>query len=306
MTAKMTAKTLAIKLIFSGLMVACAGRAEAQGLPRITHFSPLGGPENTRVDITGQNFENVTHVLFAGNDAAFKVVSPEEIVAIVPHKVSNAFITVVTAKGRAPSAVEFVVNNDPRVPTEVSYKAGYVNAGGRPEGFRSAMLWGIAIADPRAAGYESAEVAVASTRLTCTVDGKEVVLNDDQGNVRGGLYRRHPWFGTDQHEAMPMVYDRSDHAVVMRVGQRPDKVWHFWSASPRPELPAGKLDGCTVSAWVRISPGALLQIGMDYWRDTTVEYGPGGNNHEAGASHWYFAAPGWQEATFTDIGAVEF
>jgi hypothetical protein len=184
-------------------------------------------------------------------------------------------------------------------PPEVKFKSGYVNPQGRPEGFRSAMLWGIAIADARVPGYESATVEIAETKLTCRVDGKDVVLNDDKGRVRGGLYRRRPWFGTDVHTAMPTEMEKD--AVLMRVGTRPDKVWHFWAASPRAEIPGGKFEGCTVRVRTKISPGALLQIGMDYWRDTTVGYGPGGNNHEAGASDWYSSSPKWQEAMFTDI-----
>jgi hypothetical protein len=42
---------------------------------------------------------------------------------------------------------------------------------------------------------------------------------------------------------MPLSYDPADHTVVLRVGQRPDRVWHFWSASPRAALPSGKLEG---------------------------------------------------------------
>ncbi len=184
-------------------------------------------------------------------------------------------------------------------PPEVKFKSGYVNPQGRPEGFRSAMLWGIAIADTRVTGYESATAEIAETKLTCRVDGKDVVLNDDNGHVRGGLYRRHPWFGTDVHGAMPMEIEKD--AVLMRVGTRPDKVWHFWAGSPRAEIPGGKFEGCTVHVRAKISPGALLQIGMDYWRDANVGYGPGGNNHEAGASDWYFASPELQEIVFTDL-----
>jgi hypothetical protein len=66
-------------------------------------------------------------------------------------------------------------------------------------------------------------------------------------------------------------------------------------------LPAGKLTGCAVKARVKISSGALLQMGMDYWRDTTVPFGGGGNNHEAGASDWYLPSGEWQEAVFSDI-----
>jgi hypothetical protein len=193
----------------------------------------------------------------------------------------------------------------PQIPDEVRYKTGYVNPVPAPANFNSVLLWGIAIADTRVPGYESAQVEVAATRLTCRVDGREVVLNDDGGQVRGGLYRRLPWFGTDAHDPMPLAYDPETHSVVLHVGKRPDRVWHFWSPSPRAALPPGKLEGCTVRARIRISPGARLQMGMDYWRSPTVSYGAGGNNHEAGASDWYFASPQWQEATFTDSKFVQ-
>lgn len=227
-------------------------------------------------------------------------------IALVPHKTAVSTITVVTPRGRASSRLIFVTVNDPRVPDEVSYKAGYVNPVPRPADFTSAMLWGIAIADTRTPDYESAEVEIAATQLSCRVDGKDMILNDDRGEVRGGLYQRQPWFHTNQPEPMPMIYRRPNKAAVLRVGQRADRVWHFWSASPRALLPPGKLEGCTVKARVRISFGALLQMGMDYWRDPTVPYGSGGNNHEAGASNWYFPSAQWQEAVFTDIGGPQF
>ena len=177
-------------------------------------------------------------------------------------------------------------------------------------------MWGIAIADTRVPGHESAQVEVAWTRLSCRVDGREVVLNDDGGQVSGGLYARQPWFATDAHDPLPLGFARSDQAssehdstnqaVVLRVGLRPDRVWHFWSPSPRAPLPLGKREGCTVRARVRISAGALLQMGLDYWLSPTVPYGSGGNNHEAGASNWYFPSPQWQEATFTDVGGPQF
>ena len=97
----------------------------------------------------------------------------------------------------------------------------------------------------------SAQLEVAWTRLSCRVDGREVDLNDDGGQVRGGLFMRQPWFGTDAHDLMPLAFDLTDHAVVLRVGQRPDPVWHFWSPSPRAALALGKIEGCTVRARVR-------------------------------------------------------
>ena len=277
----------------------------AGDVPEILRISPTSGPEGTRVEIFGRNLQQTAAVVFGANNSTFKLISSEELIAIVPHRTSTSTITVVTPQGRASSPFAFVVLNDPRVPEEVSYKAGYVNPDPRPPGFSSVLLWGIAIADTRVSGYELATVEVRRTQLSCRFDGKEVVLNDDTGKVRGGLYRRNPWFGTDEHEPMPMIYDDAEHAVALRVGQRTDRAWHFWSASPRPALPAGRLEGCTVKALVKISVGALLQMGMDYWRNPTVPYAPG-NNHEAGVSNWYFPSDRWQEAVFTDVGGVQF
>jgi len=188
-----------------------------------------------------------------------------------------------------------------RLPPEVKFKSGYINSIPKPADFTSAMLWGIAIADTRVSDFEKAQVEISETRLSCRVDGKDVILNDDRGNVRGGLYRRIPWFGTDAHTPLPLTYTHEHRTVVLRVGGQPDRVWHFWAASPRRTLPPGRLESCTVKIRARISSGALLQIGMDYWRNSTVGYSAGGNNYEAGASDWYFSSLDWQEAMFTDV-----
>ena len=297
-TAKSAGRCL---LLFAGLS------AVAQvGPPEILSFLPASGPEGTRVEVSGQNLVGISAVLFGGTAAVFQLVSPQKVVAIVPHRVFTSNIVAVTPQGRGASLSAFVVTNDPRIPDEVSYRAGYVNPVRAPANFNSARLWGIAIADTRVPGHESAQVEVAWTRLTCQIDGREVVLNDDSGQVRGGLYQRQPWFASDAHEPIPLTYHLRNHSVVLAVGRRSDRIWHFWSPSARAALPAGKRDGCTVRARVMISPGALLQMGMDYWRSPAIPYGSGGNNHEAGASHWYFPSPQWQEATFTDVGGPQF
>jgi hypothetical protein len=197
-------------------------------------------------------------------------------------------------------SVTCLAQTDSRVPTEVKFKSGYVNPVPKPADFTSAMLWGIAITDTRVPGFENSQIEIAQTRLSCRMDGENLILNDDRGNIRGGLYRRYPWFGTDAHAPLPFTNSQDSRSVVLRVGEQPDRVWHFWAASARAPLPNGHLEGCTVKVRARISSGALLQIGMDYWRNSTVSYGSGGNNHEAGASDWYFPSSDWQEATFTD------
>jgi hypothetical protein len=187
---------------------------------------------------------------------------------------------------------------DHSVPPEVLHKTGYLNSP-RPESFKSAMLWGIAIADPRVSGYKTATVEISHTQLSCRIDGRDRILNDDRGALHGGLYRRYPWFGTEDHDSLPSM--SRDGIVVLPVGLFPERVWHFWAASRRALIPPGKFDGCTVRVRVRISNGALLQVGMDYWRDEIVGYANGGNNHEAGASNWYFPSDQWQEAVFSDV-----
>jgi hypothetical protein len=289
-----------------GCILFLFARLAATAQSEIARISPTTGPEATRVEIIGHNLQNTSAVLFGKTPAVFHSASPERLIAIVPHKVATSIVTVITPQGEISSRSVFVVSNDPRIPDEVSYKAGYVNPVPRPAGFGSARLWGIAIADARVPGSESAQVEVAWTKLSCRVDGTEVVLNEDGSQLQGGLYRRQPWFGTDAHDPMPVDFDPIAHAVVLRVGQRTDRVWHFWSPSPRAVLPPGRLEGCTVRARVRISPGALLQLGMDYWRSPTVPYGSGGNNYEAGASDWYFSSAQWQEVSFTDVGGPQF
>jgi len=298
--------TLPAKLLFVCAVLSTGFSAtESVGPPEILRISPTSGPEGTRVVITGRNLQTVTGVFLGDADCDFKAMSEEELVALVPHKAASSAITVLTPGGRASSPFAFAVLNDPRIPEEVSYKSGYINPVPAP-GFGSVLLWGIAIADTRVPGYQDATVEVAWTQLSCQADGKNVILNHDAGDARGGLYRRIPWFGTDQHELMPLVHQDAGQTVMLKVGQRADRVWHFWSASPRPALPPGKLEGCEASARVKISPGALLQLGMDYWRNPTVPYGSGGNNHEAGVSNWYFSSDRWQEAVFTDIGGPQF
>jgi len=293
-------------ITLAALPVSISGFAQVKP-PEIIAISPTSGPGGTRVEIRGINLAGAISVLFGASPAVFKLISPQTIIAIVPHKISTSTITVSTPYGHSSSTFPFLICNDPRVPEEVSYKAGYANAVPRPADFSSARLWGIAIADTRVPRYKAAQVEIAWTQLSCRIGGKDFVLNDDLGRVAGGLYIRHPWFGGhDYHEPMPSAYDEAEHATVIRVGERADRVWHFWSPSPRALLPPGELEGCTVKARVMISAGALLQIGCDYWRNPTAVYDSGGNNHEAGASNWYFPSSKWQEAAFTDIGGPQF
>ena len=156
--------------------------------------------------------------------------------------------------------------NDPRIPEEVSYKAGYVNPRAPPRWlqFGAAVGYcdrGHAGARRRiGAGRSGVDQAIVPDRRQRRLSSMMTAARcaEDSTGASHGLARTHTipcrWH-----------FDSTAHAAVLRVGQRTDRVWHFWSPSPRAALPPGKLEGCTVRARVRISAGALLQIGMDYW-----------------------------------------
>jgi hypothetical protein len=150
---------------------------------------------------------------------------------------------------------------------------GYVDPVPAPSNFTSARLWGIAIADTQVPGHESAQVEPAATRLTCRIDGKDITLNDDGAQLRGGLYQRKPWFATDAHDPIPLGYDLDHRLVVLRAGTQTDRVWRFWGHASRCPPKARRLLRSRPS---QDFPGALLQMGMDYWRSPTTPYGAGG------------------------------
>jgi uncharacterized repeat protein (TIGR03803 family) len=79
-------------------------------IPTITAISPLSGPVNTMVTITGTALTGASAVTFGGVKAtAFKVDSPTQITAAVPTGAKTGKIAVTTAGGAASSASTFTV-----------------------------------------------------------------------------------------------------------------------------------------------------------------------------------------------------
>lgn len=76
--------------------------------PRITSFTPNGGPSGTSVSINGTNFVNVSQVTFGGIPAAnFIAVSSSQISALVPAQAPSGPIAVTTPQGTAASQDDF-------------------------------------------------------------------------------------------------------------------------------------------------------------------------------------------------------
>jgi hypothetical protein len=72
--------------------------------PRITGLSPTSGSVGAFVTLTGANFEGATSVRFNGAGAAYTVVSPTQIITIVPADAVSGPISVTTLGGTANSA----------------------------------------------------------------------------------------------------------------------------------------------------------------------------------------------------------
>jgi hypothetical protein len=153
-------------------------------------------------------------------------------------------------------------------------------------------------------GRESVQVEVARTRLSRRVDGREVVLNDAGGQVRGRLYMRQPWFATDAHDLMPSAFDLIDQAVVLRVGERADRVWHFWIPAPSAALPLGKLEGCTLWARVRFLPAPCCRSVWTTGALRLSRTAPAGTITKPAPA--IGTPPQWQEVSFPDIGGPQF
>jgi IPT/TIG domain-containing protein len=109
------------------LCLARTGRIPGCGPARDSRHLSRQGSRGTRVEINGKNLAEVSAVLFGTTQAVFDAASPHKLVAIVPHKVSTSIVTVIAPHGQSSSRLAFVVSNDPRIPDEVSYRAGYVN-----------------------------------------------------------------------------------------------------------------------------------------------------------------------------------
>jgi hypothetical protein len=76
----------------------------------VTTVAPPMGTPGASVVIVGKGFGGVTSVTFNGVAAAFSLISPNVIRAIVPATATTGRVTVSTATETATSAAEFTVN----------------------------------------------------------------------------------------------------------------------------------------------------------------------------------------------------
>lgn len=189
---------------------------------------------------------------------------------------------------------------DTIAPPESPWKNETIRQATCPKGFEALIPWAQAVHDTRKGAATESLVEVDYFRMWAVVDNKNQLICEDDYNVFDpqsvwfGLYSRHPWFGTDDHGQMPVVY--SSGYLILYPNTYPENVWHWWVTKyPRPFVPKGA-QRFWVEMKVKITGPALVQIGADFYRTPTSE--PNSYNiKEWGISNWFQESPEWQVIT---------
>ncbi|MFA5971699.1 MAG: hypothetical protein WC780_05045 [Lentimicrobiaceae bacterium] len=189
--------------------------------------------------------------------------------------------------------------NDGIIPPEVAHKDGYIKHLTPPDNFKSVTGWITAIHDRKSTKQSFIEIDYI--RLYARVNGADVLLNSNEYNdskAEGGLFKRDPWFGDNNNTPIPYEFTNNDN-LVLRTSTKPDNVWHVWNKVwPRVDVPANA-ERCWLEVKCKITGSALIQLGIDYWKDGTCLYaGYNVNNTEAGVSDWYYKEGEWHIVTF--------
>lgn len=175
--------------------------------------------------------------------------------------------------------------------------AEYVNL---PAGFSAMTPWLQARHNPIIAPTSCVEVDYVRA-YSEVVSGNTIywtLLVTDEYNTwstsSGGMYTI--GFPTDDHTPMPAT--TIDGILNFCPSDIANNVWHWWPDRVPYTTATGKF---VVEVRLRLTGGACVQIGADWWRDMDAEHaGYNVNNKEVGTSKWYFASPDWQIITFSN------
>lgn len=144
---------------------------------------------------------------------------------------------------------------------------------------------------------EKSKVEVDWMRVYASSDTDSILFVDEfdlhlSGMDDYGLYLREPWFEGDKQDSMP--YALQNGSLIVEPSLYPENVFHWWNTS-RSIVPQNT-ERIWYQARIRITGGAGVQAGIDYWKDLSSGYnGLDVNNTEAGVSDWYGSSTdGWQ------------
>ncbi|NLH51469.1 MAG: hypothetical protein GX459_01330 [Bacteroidales bacterium] len=180
------------------------------------------------------------------------------------------------------------------IPDEVAHKKGYIQYLTPPNNFKAVTGWITAIHDKRSP--EDSWIEIDYIRIYARFNGSDKLLSKNEYNdgiAEGGLFMRQPWFGSNYNIPIPYEFSSSG-CLILRTSSKPDNVWHVWNKQwPRAVVPPN-IERCWLEVKCRITGSALIQLGLDYWREPTSFYaGYNVNNIEAGVSDWYFKSGEW-------------
>lgn len=122
------------------------------------------------------------------------------------------------------------------------------------------------------------------------IASQEIPLLDSEHFV-GRLFPRFPqWFDQTQGWSETNILRENNGDLLIDLSTVPLRVYHAWS---NPRTMVGPDQKTFLEAEVRITGTARLQLGLDYWRDETVDYNGydihciQSNNCEAWVSDWF-------------------
>lgn len=197
-------------------------------------------------------------------------------------------------------------NPDVRIPPELPQYHHYCRYKTPPEGFNAALPWMHAFHT----GGESSTSTVEIDYLRLyaqTTEGSEILLSDEydthmplSGYDHGSTYNRYPFFFNEETDNWAMPAQIMNGSLIITPHSHRERAFHWWSSS-RVEIPHNT-DYLVIESRVRITGDAIVQIGLDYWKDLSAPYeGLDINNTEAGVSDIIFPAEPsiWQEISYS-------
>ncbi|SEM70565.1 hypothetical protein SAMN04489760_13630 [Syntrophus gentianae] len=184
-------------------------------------------------------------------------------------------------------------------PTESPHKTAYFRYAVPPPGFAKLhdckVVGWMQTIDIEGKG-EQCKVEIDWMRLHAVVAGTDIIFGEEKFSEYltsmsyYGLYKRSPWFDGDKQASMPSNVENG--CLVMYPSKYPQYVFHWWT--DRYLIPANA-SRIWFEARVRITGGAGVQAGIDYWKGDLGWAGLDVNNTEAGVSDWFGASTsGWQ------------
>jgi len=178
-----------------------------------------------------------------------------------------------------------------------------------PSGFSALTGWGVVYPEARApvspnAAGNTVEIAGFTTYVHLT-DGTWVeVQNQRRGGISGGHYVVD--FSNDTH--IPMSQQALSDGSVSVAAPPAGYNDHFWP-TVRGTFKPGTVDGVFVEARMKTNdpnPHLVVQIGADWWLNSTAEYVSGfSNNPVVGGNNFVKLTSQWQTLYYTSVSPKE-